>query len=69
MKLKPENLIPPIFFIVVVVFVTFVFWSAGKIEDKERQQCIDRGGFPLHKGSRTYSYYCFKKNPLLEEVK
>lgn len=40
--------------------------SADKHERAARQECIDKGGFPISKGPRTYEFHCFAKDPTIK---
>jgi hypothetical protein len=53
--------------ILAVSFLAFLGMNADRVAMSNKQACVDRGGFPISKGPRTYDYYCFKNNPLLEE--
>lgn len=33
------------------------------------QECLERGGFPVSKGPRSYDYHCFAKDPYLRSEK
>ena len=52
-------------FFVVGAFIAFLQWSADNVAIRNKNACLERGGFPLSKGHRTYDYHCFKENPLL----
>jgi hypothetical protein len=52
--------------IVIVGGLGLAYWE-GRTADAQRELCLSKGGFPLIKGSKPPSYYCFKENPLLLE--
>lgn len=52
-------------FFVAMFLLTALFNAAGESGEKVRQQCLDRGGYPISKGPRSYDYHCFKRDPLL----
>jgi hypothetical protein len=41
--------------------------AARKHERAAQQECIDKGGFPISKGPRTYDFHCFANDPLLKQ--
>lgn len=43
--------------------------GADKHERASHQECLERGGFPVSKGPRSYDYHCFAKDPYLRSEK
>lgn len=58
----------PTIIIVVIGCVALVFFAMRGADNHERaahQECLDKGGFPISKGPRSYEVHCFAKDPYL----
>jgi hypothetical protein len=56
---------PAIILVVIgcAALVVFAHLGADKRERAARQECFDKGGFPISKGPRSYDYHCFAQDP------
>lgn len=49
--------------IVCAALVVCAQLGADKHARAAHQECLDKGGFPISKGPRSYDFHCFAKDP------